>query len=179
MQSVEKELKNEGKSANKLAAKRDKAIANVARIKAQLENLSFSADEYNSLDEENTDLEASVSELGERVDTLSTQLSARLSFNYKDPVRGFDRSKVKGLVANLVKVGDPKHATALEVVAGGKLFQVVVDEAITGRVFQDESARSIAQCDGRHCWLLAGPLARLHLLLHVRVLALPGRRGGL
>lgn len=67
------------------------------------------------------------------VDTLSAQLSARLSFRYKDPVRGFDRSKVKGLVAKLVTVQNPEHSTALEVVAGGRLFQVVVDEAITGK----------------------------------------------
>ena len=67
------------------------------------------------------------------METLSAQLEGRLAFNYSDPVRGFDRSKVKGLVARLMKVKRPEHATALEVVAGGKLYQVVVDEAITGK----------------------------------------------
>lgn len=78
-------------------------------------------------------MENSVSILQEKVDTLSAQLEGRLSFNYSDPIRGFDRSKVKGLVARLVEVKLPKHSTALEVVAGGKLYQVVVDEAATGK----------------------------------------------
>jgi structural maintenance of chromosome 2 len=39
-------------------------------------------------------------------------------------VKGFDHSKVKGLIASLVKVKDTTAATALEVVGGGKLYQV-------------------------------------------------------
>ena len=89
------------------------------------------------MEQEKSDLEAELAELSERVDTLSAQLEGRLSFKYSDPVRGFDRSKVKGLVAKLVEVRDSKHSTALEVVAGGKLFQVVVDEAITGKALLD------------------------------------------
>ena len=57
------------------------------------------------------------------VDKLSAQLAGRLSFEYNDPTPGFDRSKVKGLVAKLVTVKDAAHSTALEVVAGGKLYQ--------------------------------------------------------
>jgi structural maintenance of chromosome 2 len=89
------------------------------------------------MDQEKVDLEAAITELEEQLDTVSTQLQSRLSFEYADPVRGFDRSKVKGLIAKLVDVKDAKYATALEVVAGGKLFQVVVDEAITGKALLD------------------------------------------
>lgn len=88
------------------------------------------------------DLEAAITELEEQLDTVSTQLQSRLAFDYEDPVRGFDRSKVKGLVAKLVDVKDSKYATALEVVAGGKLFQVVVDEAITGKALLDRGKLS-------------------------------------
>lgn len=42
----------------------------------------------------------------------------------KDPERGFDRSRVKGLVAKLINLKDPSTATAIEVVAGSKLYQV-------------------------------------------------------
>jgi structural maintenance of chromosome 2 len=82
-------------------------------------------------------LQSSVKELNERVNTLQVQLGNRLRFEYTDPVRGFDRNKVKGLLAKLIEVRQTKHATALEVVAGGKLFQVVVDEAITGKAILD------------------------------------------
>lgn len=58
------------------------------------------------------------------VDKLTAQLAGRLSFQYENPMPGFDRSRVKGLVARLVTVKDPAHSTALEVVAGGRLYQV-------------------------------------------------------
>ncbi|CAM9448409.1 unnamed protein product, partial [Laminaria digitata] len=57
------------------------------------------------------------------VDRLSAQLAGRLNFEYQDPQKNFDRSKVKGLVARLVDVKDKAHSTALEVAAGGRLYQ--------------------------------------------------------
>lgn len=42
----------------------------------------------------------------------------------RDPERGWDHSRVKGVVAKLVRVKDPAAATALEVAAGGRLYQV-------------------------------------------------------
>jgi structural maintenance of chromosome 2 len=136
-QSVEKELQKEGKSAKALENKKDASTKKVAEVKAQLEKLNFSESEYNAFEQEKDDLESSVTELSERVDTLSAQLQGRLSFRYSDPVRGFDRSKVKGLVAKLINVKDSKHSTALEVVAGDKLSQVVVDKSITGKALLD------------------------------------------
>uniref|UniRef100_A0A8C5FYJ2 Structural maintenance of chromosomes protein 2 n=1 Tax=Gouania willdenowi TaxID=441366 RepID=A0A8C5FYJ2_GOUWI len=50
-----------------------------------------------------------------------------------NPERGWDRSKVKGLLANLISVGDTSYATALEVVAGGRLYNIVVDTEVTGK----------------------------------------------
>ena len=53
------------------------------------------------------------------------QLShAGCNFSYSDPRPGFDRSKVHGAIARLVRVEDPSTSTALEVAAGGKLYQV-------------------------------------------------------
>jgi structural maintenance of chromosome 2 len=120
-------------SAANLTKKKEKALAKVGEISSQIDKLSFSEAEYNQLEQEKTNLNAAVSVLRETVETLSAQLEARLRFKYSDPVRGFDRSKVKGLVAKLVSVRRTEHVTALEVVAGGKLYQVVVDEAITGK----------------------------------------------
>ena len=58
---------------------------------------------------------------------------AALNFQYQDPERGFDRSRVKGVVARLVRITDPSTSTALEVAAGGKLYQVVVDSEQTAK----------------------------------------------
>lgn len=52
----------------------------------------------------------------------------------RDPERGWDRSRVKGLLANLVSVRDVSYATALEVVAGGRLYNIVVDTEVGGAV---------------------------------------------
>lgn len=126
-------MKKEETSASKLSKKRDATLEKVEDLKAKISGIDFSEAEFNALETEKIDLENAVSALQEKVDTLSAQLEGRLAFNYSDPVRGFDRSKVKGLVARLINVKLPKHSTALEVVAGGRLYQVVVDEAITGK----------------------------------------------
>ncbi len=60
-----------------------------------------------------------------QLDAVSRDL-AGVHFSYSDPAPNFDRSKVKGLVAELVDV-DKNHlnsCTALEVCAGGKLYNV-------------------------------------------------------
>ena len=55
-------------------------------------------------------------------------------FTYTDPCEGFDRSRVKGVVCELIEVRDARYTTAVEVCAGGKLFQVVVDNEKTGEL---------------------------------------------
>ena len=45
----------------------------------------------------------------------------QLQFEYKDPEKNFDRRSVHGLVATLLEVKDARNATALEVVAGGRV----------------------------------------------------------
>ena len=43
---------------------------------------------------------------------------------YQAPEANFAHSKVKGVVAKLIRVQDPATTTALEVAAGGRLYQV-------------------------------------------------------
>lgn len=50
-----------------------------------------------------------------------------------DPEKNWDRNKVKGLVANLFIVTDVCNATALEVVAGGRLYNIVVDTEVSSK----------------------------------------------
>lgn len=130
-------MKKERKSAETLNKRRDASSKKADKLRTSLEELNFDQDEYTELDKEKDHLTSSVEELNGIVESLTAQLGSRLAFDYSDPVRGFDRSKVKGLVAKLIEVQDPVHATALEVVAGGKLYQVVVDEAITGKAILD------------------------------------------
>jgi structural maintenance of chromosome 2 len=130
-------MQKEQKSASDLNKKREAAVQKQEKLRSDIGELAFNEEEFNSLEQEKDHLTSSVSELTDLVDTLSARLGSRLAFKYSDPVRGFDRSKVKGLVAKLIKVKQAAHSTALEVVAGGKLYQVVVDEAITGKALLD------------------------------------------
>lgn len=66
-----------------------------------------------------------IAKISEQMEFMSRKLS-RLEFQYHNPTPNFDRSTVKGLVAELFTVL-PAHshaATALEICAGGRLYQV-------------------------------------------------------
>jgi structural maintenance of chromosome 2 len=79
---------------------------------------------------------AKADEIAERrsaMDRLGGDL-ARYEFNYTNPEPNFDRSQVKGLIAELVTLppDNVKFSTALEIAAGGRLFNVVVDSEVIG-----------------------------------------------
>ena len=70
---------------------------------------------------------AAVAAARDGVDAISASLSG-LAFHYRHPGGSFSDASVRGPLARLVRVADPaRHAVALDVVAGGKLWQVVVD----------------------------------------------------
>ncbi|KAI9678354.1 MAG: Structural maintenance of chromosomes protein 2 [Caeruleum heppii] len=71
--------------------------------------------------------------LREEIDGLKRKAS-NIDFSYSDPAPDFDRSKVKGLVAQLFTLDQSKSraGTALEICAGGRLYNVVVDSEVTG-----------------------------------------------
>eukprot|EP00976_Prorocentrum_cordatum_P112168 1195489-Prorocentrum_minimum.AAC.11 len=90
---------------------------------ATLQTLNYDEARANELQEVVTCEQMAVRECREEVDQLSSQCS-RVRFDYRDPEKDFDRSRVKGVVAKLIRVQNPNTTTALEVLAGGKLYQV-------------------------------------------------------
>ena len=58
-----------------------------------------------------------------------------LDFSYSDPTPNFDRSQVKGLVASLISLDERDYdkATALELAAGPRLYNVVVTNDAVGK----------------------------------------------
>jgi structural maintenance of chromosome 2 len=71
--------------------------------------------------------------LTEQCEVLEAKMGAHqgLNFEYDDPVKGFNRNQVKGVVSRLIRVKDERASTALEVAAGGKLFNVIVSDEVT------------------------------------------------
>ncbi|CAI2733808.1 unnamed protein product [Schistosoma spindalis] len=85
------------------------------------------------LSEQQLGLVKEARELRHQASTLSSQFP-QLVFDYTDPEPNFDRCRVLGPVAKLFRVKDLKYAVALEVVAGNKLQNIVVDTEVTGKI---------------------------------------------
>ena len=121
-----KGLKGVEKELSKLEAERNKARSKLEAAQTALSGLSLDPAAQASLEQEAARCQKAAHVAEERVAQLSDELSA-LRFEYADPEARFDRSRVKGPVARLVRVQDEGAMNALEVVAGGKLYSIVVD----------------------------------------------------
>ena len=72
----------------------------------------------------------------------------QLNFQFNNPTENFDRSKVKGKVFQLFLAKEAIHEKALEVGAGGKLHQVVVENEIVSKQLLDR------ECIGRNVTII-------------------------
>ncbi|KAF5805595.1 putative transcription factor bZIP family [Helianthus annuus] len=136
----EKEL-NENKT--KLLSKHNQAVEaekqlkirhkDVENVENALKALSYEEGQMERLEKDRMVESEAVYKLKEDIRNISSRLG-NIEFSYRDPVKNFDRSKVKGVVAKLIKVKDSLTMTALEVCAGGKLYNVVLDTENTGKL---------------------------------------------
>ncbi|KAF2226818.1 RecF/RecN/SMC [Elsinoe ampelina] len=111
----------------------DSLRSHAKRIEADLAKLGFDGGREQDIYAEQSRLQKRIGELKTQADGLKRKV-ANIDFTYSDPTPNFDRSRVKGLVAQLFTL-DESHTragTALEVCAGGRLYNVVVDSAETG-----------------------------------------------
>ena len=107
--------------------------AQAQKLETELGRLGFEPGQEEQMYKQESSLQQTIRNLRQESDKLKRQV-ANIDFNYADPVPNFDRSKVKGLVAQLFTL-DKEHTkagTALEICAGGRLYNVVVDSEVTG-----------------------------------------------
>ncbi|KAK3612696.1 hypothetical protein CHS0354_042222 [Potamilus streckersoni] len=126
------ELKKTEQEYKKDQSTYDNVQQSLKKLESELKKLSYEEGKDEMLAAERRQLSQEVHRLQEHKETLEAKFP-QLQFEYKDPEKNFDRNKVHGLVCNLIKVKDVKTATALEVSAGGKLYNVVVDTEVTGK----------------------------------------------
>ncbi|KAM9315331.1 structural maintenance of chromosomes protein 2 isoform 1-T1 [Pholidichthys leucotaenia] len=107
------------------------------KLEAELAKLNYEDGKEESLLEQRRQLSREVAKLKETYERLMSRFP-NLRFEYKDPERGWDRSRVKGVLANLITVNNVSYSTALEVVAGGRLYNIVVDTEVTGKKLLDK-----------------------------------------
>ncbi len=107
--------------------------AEAAKLESRLSKLGFEPGKEEHMYRQETQLQTQIRDLQEQCDALKRKVSS-IDFSYTDPSPNFDRSKVKGLVAQLFTLDKEKTqaGTALEICAGGRLYNVVVDTSETG-----------------------------------------------
>nr|GEX36859.1 structural maintenance of chromosomes protein 2 [Tanacetum cinerariifolium] len=108
---------------------RQKDVENVERA---LTSLSYQEGHMESLKKDWEVESQAANRIKENIRSIYSCLG-NLKFSYHDLVKKFDRLKVKGLVGELTKVKNNSTLTALEVCAGGKLFNIVVDNENTAQ----------------------------------------------
>lgn len=145
---LQKELQEKEPRAKRAQSEGGGLIKELSSAKAELEKLEAAvkaggADEahHAALAQQRDELVKQVRQLTEKRNQLiSAGGLHRLNFEYSDPTPNFDRSKVKGLVANLVDIDEAHRdaSTALEVAAGGRLYGVVVQDHVVGQQLLDK-----------------------------------------
>lgn len=108
------------------------------QIQKELDKLGFQPGKEEEQVAERTQLQKRIRSLQNDAEALRRQV-AGLDFSYSDPTPDFDRRRVKGLVAQLFRlpVESTEASTALEICAGGRLYNVVVDSAKTSSLLID------------------------------------------
>lgn len=136
---LEKKVKEEEPRANKAKEQNSSLLEELEGLRSQAQRLDKEYKDYgftpgheNDLFKRESTLRQAIQNLQEKSDEMRRKV-ANIDFNYTDPTPNFDRTKVKGLVAQLFTLEKDRSdtATALEVCAGGRLYNVVVDNEMT------------------------------------------------
>ena len=103
------------------------------RLESDIGKLGVEPGKEDDMHDQEASLQKQIRSLRDQADSMKRKV-ANIDFSYSDPSPGFDKSKVKGLVAQLFTLDKEKNkaGTALEICAGGRLYNVVVDSSETG-----------------------------------------------
>ncbi|XP_054664845.1 structural maintenance of chromosomes protein 2 [Grus americana] len=182
---AQQELKTkqvEVKKMDKGYKKDQEALEAVRTTKEKLENqmkkLNYEEEKEEVLLAKKKALTLDISRLRQLYEGLMAKFP-HLQFEYTDPEKNWNPNHVKGPVVSLITVKDPSKAKALEVAAGGKLYNIIVDTEVTGKKLLEKGElkrrytiiplnKISARCVGQDTVKLAQNLAghdNLHLAL--------------
>ncbi|XP_077917663.1 structural maintenance of chromosomes protein 2 isoform X2 [Halichoerus grypus] len=102
------------------------------KLEAEMKKLNYEENKEEGLLEKRRQLSRDISRLKETYEALLARFP-NIQFAYRDPEKNWNRNCVKGLVASLISVKDTSATTALELVAGERLYNVIVDTEVTGK----------------------------------------------
>lgn len=105
----------------------------ISKLHQKYQKMDTSQEQIAELQDEKKALMGEANEINQRINEVGG-MNPIFRLNYRDPEPNFDRRKVKGRVFQLITVNDPKFIKPLEAVAGGKLFQIIVDNENTSKM---------------------------------------------
>ncbi|KAI8343702.1 hypothetical protein BC941DRAFT_99440 [Chlamydoabsidia padenii] len=138
--NLQSELDEKLSRADKAAQQDSGLVQEIATKKQSLEEMKQQLEQIGWDPEHETDLHyrrtmelEQIQDLTKQEEDLSRKIS-NLDFDYSDPYANFDRSQVKGMVAELISLDKENYdaSTALEICAGGRLYNVVVENEKVG-----------------------------------------------
>ncbi|CAG8514249.1 5838_t:CDS:10 [Acaulospora colombiana] len=127
-QALKAQRDNRGLINNLEFAKRSKQ-----ELEAKLSQIDWDPNRDEDILQKRSAEQNAIQELNEKCESLAAEFT-NLQFTYSDPEPNFDRRKVKGLIAELIALS-PQYvqcSTALEICAGGRLYNVVVENEKVG-----------------------------------------------
>ncbi|GFQ76740.1 structural maintenance of chromosomes protein 2 [Trichonephila clavata] len=114
-----------------------KLESEVQKLKADINKLNYQEGQYEGLLAKEKKLNRELSTYQEELESIFARFP-QLSFDYVDPIKNFDRRKVRGPVCMQMEIKDAKEALALDVAASGKLYNVIVSDEDTGKLLLDK-----------------------------------------
>ncbi|TFK71416.1 condensin complex subunit SMC2 [Pluteus cervinus] len=131
---VEKKWKSVEKEAGDGKKKVEAMKREVDSLRKRIESSGWSDEQEKNSEGQLQQVKAEVRDLTQRREGVRQAL-ANLDFQYESPHPRFDRNKVKGRAGLLISLEEKNYhaATALEIAAGGKLYNVVVEDERVGK----------------------------------------------
>ncbi|XP_070501278.1 structural maintenance of chromosomes protein 2 [Chironomus tepperi] len=131
LQKREKEVKT-----NDTAYIRDQEVINntdkeIKNLENQLKKITYQDGEIEALMEKKDELTRECRAMRQNIDR---QNGSKFDFQYNDPIPNWDKRRVKGLVANCIRVKDQKYSRALSSMIGGSWRNVITDNDETGKL---------------------------------------------
>ncbi|XP_012054362.1 PREDICTED: structural maintenance of chromosomes protein 2 [Atta cephalotes] len=128
----QKDMHNTENEYKKYHVDLDKKEKELKCLENELQKLNYKDGYFEDLINQKTKLIEEMKPLHEKLDQFEMR-HPRTKFQYQNPEPNFNTKSVKGIVCNLIDLKDKRSAYALEVAAGGKLYNVVVDTEKTSK----------------------------------------------
>ncbi|KAH6902556.1 nuclear condensin complex protein [Coprinopsis sp. MPI-PUGE-AT-0042] len=106
----------------------------------RLTKLNWNQEKEDALENQLKETRQNVRNLAEARERKRQGLGGRLNLDYTDPYPNFNRRAVKGFAAELMTLPEQHYnkSTALEITAGGKMYNVVIEDENVGKALLDK-----------------------------------------